>query len=141
MARRKLTDLGIKALKAKDQYYEVTDTSGLRVGVQPAPSNTRAFLTRYRRPGSKKPAKLTHETPSLAAARVAHAEALRKLAEGIDPGADKQRAKAEARQLEADRRADTLDKHARAFLDFQVRRVRKATHDQQRHVLRDIALP
>jgi integrase len=141
MARRKLTDLSIKALKAKDKYYEMVDTSGLRLGVQPLPSATKSFLTRYRRPVSKKPAKLTHGTISLAAARVAHAEALRKLAEGIDPGADKQRAKAEARQLEADRRADTLDKHARAFLDFQVRRVRKATHDQQRHVLRDIALP
>jgi hypothetical protein len=100
MARRKLTDLSIKALKAKDKYYEVVDTSGLRLGVQPLPSATKSFLTRYRRPVFKKPAKLTHGTISLAAARVAHAEALRKLTEGIDPGADKQRAKAEARQLE-----------------------------------------
>ena len=141
MARRKLTDLGIKALRAKGKYYEVVDTSGLRLGIQPSPSNTKTFLTRYRRPVSKKPAKLTHGMISLAAARVAHAEALRKLAEGLDPGAERQRVKAEARRVEADLRADTLDKHTRAFLDFQVKRVRKATHEQQRHVLRAIALP
>ena len=135
MARRKLTDLGIKALKAKDQYYEVTDTSGLRVGVQPAPSNTRAFLTRYRRPGSKKPAKLTHETPSLAAARVAHAEALRKLAEGIDPGADKQRVKAEARQIEADRRADGVDLHVKLHLDRCRGEISQSHWNQTRYVL------
>ena len=129
MARRKLTDLGIKALRAKSKYYEVVDTSGLRLGIQPLPSNTKTFLTRYRRPVSKKPAKLTHGMIPLAAARVAHAEALRKLAEGLDPGAERQRVKAEAKRVEADLRADTLDKHTRAFLDFQVERVRKATHE------------
>ena len=35
MARRKLTDLGVKALRAKGKYYEVVDTSGLRLGIQP----------------------------------------------------------------------------------------------------------
>jgi integrase len=110
MARRKLTALGIEALRAKDKYYEVVDTSGLRLGIQPLPSTTVSALTRYRRPQSSggRPAKVTHgvlrpkPTISLAAARVAHAEALRKLAEGIDPGADKQRAKAQARQIKDD---------------------------------------
>jgi integrase len=141
MARRKLTDLGIKALRAKDKPYEVVDTSGMRLVV--FPSGAISCMTRFRRPVSKKTAKLVHgkygKGLSLAAARVAHAEALRKLAEGIDPGAERQRGKAAAKQAEADRRADTLDKHTRAFLDFQAKRVRKTTLDQQRHVLRVIA--
>jgi integrase len=138
MARRRLTNFSIKNLKAKDRYYEVTDTSGVRLGIQPLPSSTKSFLTRYRRPGTAKPAKVTHGTHpalSLAAARVAHAEALRKLAEGVDPGAESLRAKAEARQAEADRLGDTFHKHAQAFLSFQEKRLRKTTLNQQRHVL------
>jgi len=140
MTRRRLTDFAIRAIKPKAKYFEVTDASGLRLGIQPK-TGSKSFLTRYRRLGDGRPAKLTHETGSLAEARVAHAETLRLLATGVDPGADKQRVRAEARQLEADRRADTLDKHVRAFLDFQVRRVRKASWEQQRHVLCDIVLP
>jgi integrase len=117
MARRKLTDIGIKAMRAKDKYYEVVDTSGLRLGIQPLPSATKSFLTRYRRPVSKKPAKLTHGTNSLAAARVAHAEAMRKLAEGLDPGESKKRAKASAQEAEASLRADTVERHVKEHLE------------------------
>src|SRR5262249_52826621 len=117
MTRRRLTEFSIKALKPRDQYYEVADASGLRLGVQV--TGSKSFLTRYRRPSNGRTAKLTHGASSLAAARVAHAEALRKLAEGADPGADKQRAWAEARRAQVERRADTLDKYVPAFLDYQ----------------------
>jgi integrase len=138
MTRRRLTDFSLRAIRPRATYFELTDASGLRLGVQP--TGSRSWLTRYRRPDNGKPAKLTHDASSLAAARVAHAEALRQLADGIDPGADKQRARAETKQAEADRRADTLGKHSQAFLDFQSRRVRPASWEQQRHVLCDIAL-
>jgi len=139
MTRRRLTDFSLRAIRPRATYYELADASGLRLGIQP--TGSRSWLTRYRRPGDGKTAKLTHDASSLAAARVAHAEALRQLAEGIDPGADKQRVRAEAKQAEADRRADTLGKHSQAFLDFQARRVRPASWEQQRHVLCNIALP
>jgi integrase len=71
----------------------------------------------------------------LAAARVAHAEALRKLAEGMDPGEDKQRVKAEARQIEADRRADSVDLHVKLHLDRCRGEISQSHWKQTRYVL------
>jgi len=142
--RRRLTDIGIKALKATAAYREIVDTSGLRLAIQPLPSDTKSFLTRYRRPATKQSAKLVHgrfPALSLSAARVAHAQALKAVEAGTDPGADKQRKKIEDKQAETDRAADSVAKHAQAFLDWQIRRLRPAGWQQQRHVIRDFVLP
>ena len=75
MKRKRLTDLSVRAIKPRAKYFEVVDASGLRLGIQP--SGTISALTRYRRPGSKRPAKLSHGRYSaigLAEAR-RHAEA------------------------------------------------------------------
>ena len=58
MAGRRLTDLAVKAIKAKAKYFEVVDgTTGLRLGV--FPSGAKSWLVRYRRPDNKQTAKLT----------------------------------------------------------------------------------
>ena len=140
--RRRLTDVGIRALKAATAYREVVDVSGLRLAIYE--SGAKSFLTRYRRPTSKASAKLVHgkfPALSLGAARVAHAQALAAVAAGTDPGESKRAAKISAQEAEAARRGDTIAKHAQAFLDWQAKRLRPAGWEQQRHVIRDFMLP
>src|SRR5262245_40770605 len=137
MARRRLTDLSVRALRPKDQYYEVTDASGLRLGVQPKTGN-KSLLTRYRRPDNSKPAKVTHghyPAMSLAEGRVRHAETLRLVAAGTDPGESKQRAKADAKQLEAERVADTVEVQVNLHLERQSRKLTESTWRQARLAL------
>jgi integrase len=118
MARRRLTDLAVKAIRPKAEYFEVVDgTTGLRVGVQP--SGSKSFLLRYRRPGSGKTAKLTigrYGLMTLAEARVHVAEARAAVAAGTDPGESKRAAKVSAQEAEAARRADTVERHVREHL-------------------------
>ena len=108
MAKRGLSPATeIANLKPRDRRYEVPDPGcqGLWVAVQP--SGRKGFAFRYRRPDTKRPAKLTigswHEGPkgkqpkpvldgggvSLAGARMLAAAALHDLNNGIDPGAQK----------------------------------------------------
>ena len=122
MAQR-LTDIGVKALKAATAYYEVADASGLRVGVQPIPSTVKSFLTRYRRPTGET-AKLTHgryPQLGLAEARIRHAEACATVAAGIDPGESKRRDRLRAQEVEANRCADTVELHVKEHLERQRR--------------------
>src|SRR5262245_52670814 len=113
MARRRLTDLAVKAIKAKAEYFEVVDgTTGLRLGV--FPSGAKSWLTRYRRPDTKRPAKLTigkYPATPLSAARIRTAEARAAVGAGVDPGESKKRAKTSAQEAEAARRADTVELH------------------------------
>jgi integrase len=143
MAQRQLTDLAVRAIRAKAEYFEVVDgTSGLRLAV--FPSGAKSWIARYRRPDSGKTAKLTigrYPTMPLSTARIRVAEARDAVNKGVDPGQDKQRKKIEDRQAETDRAADTVAKHAQAFLDWQAKRLRPAGWQQQHHVIRDFALP
>jgi integrase len=127
MKRKRLTDLSVRAIKPKAKYFEVVDASGLRFGIQP--SGTISPLTRYRRPGSKRPAKLVHgryPSQTLAEARVRHAEALRLIAQGVDPGLSKQRLKIAAEHAEA----DTIEAQVQAHLERQRREVVESTWQQ-----------
>jgi len=142
MTRRRWTDLGLRALKPKDQYYEEVDTSGLRIGVHP--SGEKSLLTRYRRPDSGKTAKLTHglfeKQLGLAQGRVRHAEACAAVSKGVDPGESKKRAKADAEQAEAERRGDAIEVHVRHHLERQSRKVVTSTWRQARLALEGDAL-
>ena len=135
--KRKLTDLGIQAIRPKDKYFEEVDgTTGLRLAV--FPSGAKSFLTRYRRPVTKEPAKLTlgrYGPMSLAEARVRHAEALRLLAQGTDPGEAKRRERADAEQAEADRAGDTIEHQVKLHLERQSRKVVESTWRQARLAL------
>src|SRR5262245_4435003 len=142
MTQKRWTDLSLRALKPKDQYYEEVDTSGLRIGVQP--SGSKSLLSRYRRPTSKAPAKLTHgkfPALSLSAARVAHAEALAAVAAGTDPGESKKRERADAEQAEAERAGDTVERHIRLYLERRSRELAGSPWRQARLTVERRALP
>src|SRR5262249_5687510 len=134
---RKLTDLGLQALRPRGEYFEEVDgTSGLRLAI--FPSGAKSFLTRYRRPVTKDTAKLTHgryPAMSLAEARVRHAEALRLLAQGTDPGEVKRRAKAAADLAEAERRGDAIEVHVKQHLERQSKTLTENTWKQARLAL------
>jgi integrase len=139
---RKLTDLAVQALKAKAKYFEVADgTTGLRLGV--FPSGAKSWLTRYRRP-DKRPAKLTigrYPTMPLRTARIHAAEARAAVANGVDPGESKKRAKASAQETEASRRADTVELHVKQHLERQRCAVGEGHWRQARLALESRAVP
>jgi integrase len=83
----KFTDKKIQNLKPKSQRYEEWEGNGF--GVRVTPRGVKSFVYLYRFEG--KPRRLTLGTyPSitLADAHQAHAEAVKKLEQGIDPGAE-----------------------------------------------------
>ncbi len=86
----KFTHRGIDALKAKDNRYIVWQDNGRGFGLRVTPKGVKTFVTVYRFNGKAK--MLTHgQFPklSLAEAGVLHAEAIRKIDQGIDPSAEK----------------------------------------------------
>jgi len=82
----KFTDKKIQNLKPKSQRYEEWEGNGF--GVRVTPRGVKSFVYLYRFEG--KPRRLTLGTypgMTLADAHKAHAEAVKKLEQGIDPGA------------------------------------------------------
>jgi integrase len=87
---RRLTPLGIEALRAKLTRYE--KPAGDHLYVEVHPSGRKRFTVRYRFAG--KPRKLTLQSGiTLAAARKIAADALFQLEQGIDPGVARQQAR------------------------------------------------
>jgi integrase len=136
---RRLTDLAVRAIRPRAAYFEVVDgTTGLRLGV--FPSGSRSWLMRYRRPDSKRPAKLTigkYPATPLSAARIRAAEARAAVTAGIDPGESKKRAKASAQEAEASRCADTVELHVKQHLERCSREVSDSHWRQARLALND----
>jgi len=97
---KSLTALSIAGLKPKAKYYEEPDGAvrGLKVAVQP--SGTKSFILRYRN-AARVYQKLTigRVEIGLAEARKLANAARVEIANGRDPAADKQTAKAEARSV------------------------------------------
>jgi integrase len=116
---RRLTDIAVKAIKPKAEYFEEVDgTSGLRLAI--FPSGKKSWIARYRRPDSGKTAKLTigkYPEISLSTARIRVSEARDAVSNGIDPGENKKRAKISADEAEAARRADTIELHVKQHLE------------------------
>jgi integrase len=110
---KKLTAISIENLKAGTARREIPDGNlGLYHIVQP--SGVRSWAVRYRRPGSGKTAKLTigkYPPMTLAQAREKASAALLEVAEGRDPGAAKQQAKAEQSERDSDTVAACFEKY------------------------------
>ena len=99
--RKRLTDARIRSLKAKDARYEAWDTEpgfGLRV----APTGRKSFVYLYRFEGN--PRRLTlgvYPRISLADAREMVATSVKRIEQGIDPGAEKINARKALRDAES----------------------------------------
>jgi integrase len=98
---RNLTDVSVRNLKPKTKPYEIPDARarGLRVVV--FPSGARSWIVRYRFGGRTR--KLTLQSGlTLAAARLAAADAMHQLQQDRDPGETKKAARAKAAAAAAD---------------------------------------
>ncbi len=99
--RKRLTDARIRSQKPKQERFEVWDTEpgfGLRV----APTGRKSFVYLYRFEGN--PRRLTlgvYPRISLADAREMVAKSVKKLEQGIDPGAEKIKARKALRDAES----------------------------------------
>jgi integrase len=119
----RLTDVGVRNLKPKADRYEIPDASarGLRVVVWP--SGVKSYIVRYRRPDTKKTAKLTLQSGiSLAAARKAAADANYELQQGRDPG----EAKKDVRAKAAAAAADTVQAICTEYMNREGKKLRSA---------------
>src|SRR5262245_8217039 len=141
MAKR-LTAIGVEQIKPKAQRFELTDgTSGLRLVVQP--SGARSWCIRYRRPDSRKTAKLTlgsWPAVSLAQARAEAAAALREIDNGVDPAVGKRDVQVAA-ELAA---GNTLRAVTEAHLQYEERKpadARLRTIDQRRATFERLIYP
>ncbi len=99
--RKRLTDARIRSKKPEESRYEVWDTEpgfGLRI----APTGRKSFVYLYR--FERKPRRMTlgvYPRMSLASAREAVANAVMRLEQGIDPGAEKIAARKALRDAES----------------------------------------
>ena len=88
-----LTAVDVKSAKPKDKPYKLADEKGLYLEV--TPNGGRYWRMKYRHQGKEKRLALgTYPETSLAEARAGREEARKLLAQGIDPSAAKQEAKA-----------------------------------------------
>jgi integrase len=90
MTNKPLTDIAIRNLKPRAKRYEVPDRGARGLYVQVLPTGTRSYVLRYRRASDGRTRKLTLPPGiPLAAARKLAAEAMFKVAQGLDPAAEK----------------------------------------------------
>ena len=109
--KKKLTDFTIKNLKAKDKRYTEWGERGF--GLRVTPNGVKTFVFKYRFNGKVRWMTLgTYGDKTLADAHDAHAEALKMLRQGIDPGAKA------IEDREAERQAPTVANLAQEFLDI-----------------------
>ena len=84
----RFTDNGVAGLKPEAQRYEVWEDGRTGFGVRVAPTGRKSWLFMYRFGGKARRMTLgNYPAVGLATARVAFAEAKRKLGHGQDPGA------------------------------------------------------
>lgn len=111
-----LTETAIKNAKPKEKPYKLSDSGGLYAEI--TPTGGKHWRMKYRYDGKEKKLSIgSYPTISLKLARDARDQAKEKLAQGIDPSAAKQQAKAErqAQTVEAELLAYTFEQ---AFNDW-----------------------
>src|SRR6516164_9489117 len=129
---RHITELGLRALKPRDQRYEKPIGRGLSVIVQP--SGGKSFAVRYRFGGRTRKLTLPGGL-SLAAAHRATADALYKVEQGIDPAI----ARAQQKQKQQLANADTFGAVAAEYLRREGKTLRSV--ERRRSTLDRLVIP
>lgn len=115
-----LTNTEVKQAKPKDKVYQLNDGKGL--GLRVKPSGSKVWLLDYYRPYTKKRTTLTlgnYPLISLAEARSKRDEALKLLAEDIDPKSHRE----EQAVIEGSKLTETLEANALRWLDVKKSKV------------------
>lgn len=129
----KFTDKKIQNLKPRAQRYEEWEGNGF--GVRVTPRGVKSFVYLYRFDG--KPRRLTlgtYPSMTLADAHKAHAEAVKKREQGIDPGA------ATAADRREERKAPTIAGLVEEYLEKWAK-VRKRSWREDERILKKDVLP
>ena len=129
-----LTDATIKKAKPKAKEYRLPDGNHLYLRIRP--SGVKTFVLIYNSPISGKRQTMTigeYPTITLKMARMARDEALRLLAQGIDPIQQKKKEKQE--------RQRTFKKVVEEFLEYRQKEVRPNTYDKDKGRIENYILP
>ncbi len=127
----KLTDMLLRNLKPQAQRYLVWGDHGL--GVRVSPKGKKSFVYMYRHEGKARFLTLgDYPRMTLADAHKAHAEAMKKVEEGIDPGAEAVAERAE------DRRAPTMDVLADEYLEKWAKPRKRSWREDERILKKDV---
>jgi integrase len=133
-----LTDVAIRNLKPESKPYELPDGAarGLRVAVYP--TGRKSFIVRYRNAAGRTRKLTLQPGVTLAAARKLAADALLEVAQGRDPGEQKQAAKEAS---VTSKRDHSVARWAAAFIERHAEKKRESTLRQIKHVFDDIITP
>jgi integrase len=127
----KLTDMQLRNLKPQAQRYMVWADNGL--GVRVSPKGRKSFVYMYRYEGKARFLTLgDYPRLTLADAHKAHAEARKKVEQGIDPGAEAVAERAE------DRQAPTVAVLADEYLEKWAKPRKRSWREDERILKKDI---
>ena len=127
----KLTDMLLRNLKPQAQRYMVWGDHGL--GVRVSPKGRKSFVYMYRHEGKARFLTLgDYPRMTLADAHKAHAEAMKKVEQGIDPGAEAVAERAEERQ------APTVAALADEYLEKWAKPRKRSWREDERILKKDI---
>ena len=129
----KFTDRGIMALKPKSARYEVWEDGRTGLGLRISPAGRKSWIYMYRH--ARKARRMTLDTypaMGLADARLAHAQAKKLLAAGIDPGSQL------LERRRGERNAETVADLAREYLDKWARPRKRSAAEDERILNKDV---
>lgn len=135
----KLTDTLLRSLKPTSKLQKIGDGGGLFLFVYSTGGMAWRYL--YRFDGKQKTLTVgKYPEVSLKAARLALAEAKQKLENGIDPNAEKQEAKAQAKEEEA-RKGSTFEQVGREYFERKTEDLNPRYRKQYKSRLENILFP
>jgi integrase len=127
----KLTDMLLRNLKPQAERYMIWVDNGL--GVRVSPKGRKSFVYMYRYEGKARFLTLgDYPRMTLADAHKAHAEAMKKLEQDIDPGAEAMTKRAE------DRRAPTIDILADEYIEKWAKPRKRSWREDERILKKDV---
>lgn len=129
----KFTDRSLSALKAQEKRYIAWADNGRGLGVRVSPQGKKTFIYMYRFQGRNRMMSLgEYPAISLADANFAHAEALKALKKGDDPGTSK----LEKKQI--DRAALTIEQLVEEYLERWAKQRKRSWKEDKRILELDI---